>query len=212
MARPALRGAAEAELEPASVTPRMADARALLSRTRAHLRAPVLVELHSALLAHRWLRLVGEFWPRIEGDRARLAELMRQEPVWRGLMTMRLESLVWSRLPDTFTAWRGCYRGLNEDGVSYSLSEAAARGFPFMGRFRDDFGEPVLIEATIGRGACAVKIDSGVLEVLAARTVSRTVQPLRWQPAAEQFDAMSPTVSVEGGPWGRSDQPIRRKR
>jgi hypothetical protein len=185
-----------------SATPRptIADARDLLSRARAHLRPAVLVELHSVLPAHLWLRVVGEFWCRIEGDRGRLTELMRMDRGWRGLMTAPAESVMWSHLPATFTAWRGCYRGLNETGVAYSLREADARKFPFMGRFREDREEPVLIEATIERDACAVKVDSGVAEVLAARTVQQKVNPLRWQPPVELFNMMSPTVPVKCGP------------
>lgn len=186
-------------------------ARNLLSRERAHLRPAVLVELHSVLPAHLWLRLVGEFWCRIEGDRGRLTELMRMAQTWRGLMTAPAESVVWSHLPATFTAWRGCYRGLNETGVAYSLREAEARRFPFMGRFREDREEPVLIEATIERGACAVKVDSGVAEVLAARTVRQTVNPLRWQPPVELFDMMSPTDPVECRPGLCLLAPVRRR-
>jgi hypothetical protein len=170
--------------------PPLADARELLSRTRAYFRPAVLVELHSALPAHLWLRMVGEFWCRTEGDRGRLVELMRTEPSWQNLMTTPPESAVWSNLPVTFTAWRGCHRGLN----------AAARRFPFMGRFRDDRAEPVLIEATVERDACALKVDSGVMEILVARTVSQKVHELRWQPPVELFDVMSPTVPVECRP------------
>lgn len=180
--------------------PALADARDLLSLTRAHFRPAVLVELHAALPAYLWLRMVGEFWCRIEGDRARLIELMRAEPAWRELMTKPPESAVWSNLPETFTAWRGCYRGLNETGVSFTLHEADARRFPFMGRFRDDRAEPVLIEATVEREACAVKVDAGVMEVLVARTVSQQVHQLRWQPPVELFDVMAPTVPVECRP------------
>lgn len=185
-----------------STTPRptMADARDMLARARAHMRPAVLVELHSVLPAHLWLRVVGDFWCRIEGDRGRLTELMRTEQAWRNLMTAPAESVVWSHLPATFTAWRGCYRGLNEAGASYSLREADARRFPFMGRYREDREEPVLIEATIERDACAVKLDAGVAEVLAARTVRQKVNPLRWQPPVELFDMMSPTAAVECRP------------
>lgn len=189
--------------------PALADARDLLSLTRAHSRPAVLVELHAMLPAHLWLRMVGEFWSRIEGDRTRLIELMRTEPAWQELMTRPPESAVWSNLPETFTAWRGCYRGLNETGVSFTLREADARRFPFMGRFRDDRAEPVLIEATVEREACAVKVDSGVMEVLVARTVSQQVRQLRWESPVELFDVMSPTVPVECRPGVCLHMPAR---
>lgn len=177
----------------------MADARELLTRTRAYFRPAVLVELHNVLPLHQWLRLVGEFWCRIEGERTGLSELLRATPAWRGLMTAPVESALWSHLPATFTAWRGCYRGLNEAGLSYSLCEATASRFPFMGPFRDDHVEPVLIEATVERDACAVKVDSGVMEVLVARAVRQTVSRLRWRPPAPLFDLTRPTVPVECG-------------
>ncbi len=192
--RVALRNATSADIEPMLGRPRMGDARALLSGTRGHLRAPVLVELYGMLPAHRWLRLVGEFWSRIEGERGPLAKLMQQEPGWRGLMTSRLERLAWAHLPDTFTAWRGCYHGLNETGVSFTLREADARRFPFMGRFRDDRAEPVLIEATVERASSAVKVDAGVMEVLVAHTVSQRVSQLRWEAPLELFDVMNLTA------------------
>lgn len=185
---------------PTTPRPTIDDARGLLTRSRAHLRPAALAELHGVLPAHLWLRVVGEFWCRIEGDRGRLTQLLRGKSGWRGLMTAPAESVAWSHLPATFKVWRGCYRGLNEDGVSYSLREADARRFPFMGRFREDGEEPVLIEATIERAACAVKVDSGVAEVLVARTVRHKVTPLRWRPPVELFDMLSPTAPVDCRP------------
>jgi hypothetical protein len=123
----------------------------------------------------------------------------------------RQRAVSFGYLPATFTAWRGCYRGLNETGLSYALREADARRFPFMGRFRDDRSEPVLIEARVERDACAVKVDSGVMEVLAARTVSQRVYPLRWRPPTELFDVMAPTLPVACHPGLCLHMPLVRR-
>ena len=99
------------ELRPSTQT--MGGARAALEHTRSHDRPKLLTELHGKLASHLWIRLVGEFWTRCDGDRQALSMLMRAFEEWDELMNAPRERVLWSGLPEQLVLWRGCYRGLN---------------------------------------------------------------------------------------------------
>lgn len=168
------------------------NARAALEHARSHERPQLLAELHGNLASHLWIRLVGEFWTRCDGDRHALSVLMRTFEDWKSLLTSPLERVLWAALPNHVILWRGCFRGLNEDGLSYSVDSTGARQYPLRGRYRRSDAEPVVIRAVVDRSQCAVKVDCGVMEVLVRQAVeTRTYRLLATYPV-DQFDAFKP--------------------
>lgn len=173
----------------------MAEARAAVLEAPPHARPSVLSELYTEMAPHWWIKLVGDFWSRCEGDRLMLAALMRSVPDWGPLMG-RLERATWAHLPNTFIAWRGCYQDMNEGGLSYSTQLVQARVYPFIGRYREDEELPILITAKIRKAACAVKVDMGVMEVLAAQPEVLDISPLRFKAPSLAFEPFDPAPNM----------------
>lgn len=178
------------ELTPSTHT--MGSARAALEHARSHDRPKALAEFHGMLAPHLWIRLVGEFWTRCDGDRHALSVLIRAFEGWDHLMNAPRERVLWSGLPEQLVLWRGCYRGLNEDGLSYSVDVEGARQYPLLGRFRRNDAEAVLIRAVVERSQCAVKVDSGVMEVLVRKVSSKRTYPLSAEMPVDRYDIMAP--------------------
>lgn len=170
----------------------MAEARSAVSRARAHVRPVILAELYEQLAPHLWLRLAGEFWTRCEGDRTALSALMQTFEDWSGLMTSPREAVVHARFPSELVVWRGCYRGLNEDGLSYSVDADGARQYPLRGVYRVDGGEAVMVRALVLKAQCAVKMDCGRMEVLVRQAVSRRTYPHHASLPHDQYDVLTP--------------------
>lgn len=170
----------------------MGKAREALEHAWPHDRPGVLAELHGKLAPHRWIRLVGEFWTRCDGDRQALSKLMRGFEDWGPLMTAPRERVLWSGLPEQLVLWRGCYKGLNEDGLSYSVDVEGARLYPLLGRFKRSDAEAVLLRAVIDRSQCAVKVDSGVMELLVRSVTSKKAYPLRARATVDRYDTLKP--------------------
>ncbi len=154
-------------------------------RATAFTRAAVLAGLHGHMEAFLWLRLVGEFWTTTEGDKRELVELLRAHEDWAPMMKRR-ERLVWDDLPDWFRAWRGCYEGYNEGGLSYSMEREEARDYPFVARYRMAGLVPILRCAWVSKLDCIVKMDRGRVEVLAhaVNEIDRVVLDYRVSPMA----------------------------
>lgn len=170
----------------------IAEARAAAERARSHQRPQLLTGLYGKLAGHLWLRLVGEFWTRCDGDREALTRLMRTYSDWAELIASPRERILLRTLPEQMILWRGCYRGLNEDGLSYSVDSEGARQYPLRGRYRRDDAEAVVVRALVDRSQCVVKVDCGVMEVLVREVVSKTVYPLGAQLPKDQYDILDP--------------------
>jgi len=151
----------------------LAVARKELAATPAFSRAAQLMGLASRMDSIYWLRLVGEFWAVTDGDRRALTGHLLSLDDWHPMMN-KAERMEWSALPVTFTAWRGCYEGFNEGGLSFHLDRDTARSFPFMARYRIAGGVPVLLRVQVRREHCIVKLDHGESEI-----VARCVEVLR---------------------------------
>jgi hypothetical protein len=105
-----------------------------------------------------WLRLVRDVWSSIDGDRRQLVEHVRQEVeetdhALHHLMTPGVRRKL-AALPEHVAAYRGCYEGINDDGVSYSLDRDVAVRFPTLMRYRIDGETPVLLTRTLIRNMC----------------------------------------------------------
>ncbi len=135
---------------------------------------------------------MGEFWTRCDGDRYALSVLMRNFTKWDALMIAPRERVLWFSLPEQLVVWRGCFRGLNEDGLSYSVDVEGASQYPLLGRFRRKDAEAILIRAVVDRSQCVVKVDSGVMEVLVRAVTSKTTSPLRADMPTDRYDIMEP--------------------
>lgn len=151
-------------IEPRSYTG-IRDARVQLQKAYAYERPGILEGLHLHMRPHLWLRLVGEFWALLDGDRRPLTVLLKQCDDWRHLMN-DAEARGWKALPGSLFAWRGCYAGLNEDGLSFSLDNAPARAAPFVPRYRYNHAQPVLLYVRIDKEECVLKVHRGQPELL----------------------------------------------
>lgn len=178
----------------------MPEARSAVNAARAHLRPGLLAGLYEALPGHLWLRLVGEFWTRCEGERAALSALMRTHEDWSGLMTSPREVVVHARLPDQLVLWRGCYAALNEDGLSHSVDADGARQYPLRGPYRVDGREPVLIRTVAVKTQCAVKLECGRMEILVREAVSARRYPHHVSLPRDQYDVLSPDRPLRCSP------------
>jgi hypothetical protein len=117
-------------------------------------RMPALLSLSRA--PDFW-SLVGEEWSccdNISQYRMPLIRLMESERRNRGFPIRAAMSPnamnVFAQLPDVVTIWRGCY-STNRMGLSWTLDRTVAAKFPFLLRYRQARGEPLVLEATIRR-------------------------------------------------------------
>jgi hypothetical protein len=130
------------------------------------------------LQQREWLAVVGEEWTCIDGERGELVQLLRTarwraakrgEDFWPALMQHR-EREALDALPKRFTVYRGCYRGINEHGCSFSLRRSIAEKFAGPDaylRYRIDGADAIVLAIEVDRDDCALKLDRNELEVIA---------------------------------------------
>jgi len=155
-------------------------------KVTAFTRAAVLVGLHGHMDTRLWLRLVGEFWASTDGDKRALVGLIRAYGDWRPMMN-REEARAWRNLPARFYAWRGCYEGFNEDGLSYTTDNDSARAYPFLARYRMAGFVPVLRCVSIDKDDCIVKVDRCQAELLARAVSEHDRLTLDWSVSPRAF-------------------------
>lgn len=160
---------------------RIDEARQAVQEVSAFERLSVLADLHSRMTPVLWLRLVGEFWAVADGDRRKLSALLLAHPDWHPMMN-KAEAREWRFLPSSFVAWRGCYAGLNEGGLSFSLERETARVFPFLARYRRDDAPAIALRVFVQREECALKMYGGETEILARSVEVLSSVRLRYVP------------------------------
>jgi hypothetical protein len=126
------------------------------------------------------LRLLGEEWQRCGTIGQYASELDGILPDCHAAEMMTgPERQALAGLPSHLTLYRGADRGVNENGLSWTLHRAAAQAFPFFHRFRA--ADPVLVTATAPRvKIVALKIDREARDVIIrpAWLQIRTVQSI----------------------------------
>lgn len=134
-------------------------------------RMDAVVEAWPYVRPRAWLRILGREWSGCDNIHAfvPLLRVLLANVDLADMMTPA-ERRRLAGLPKTFTAYRGCYAGLNEDGVSYSLHRDEALRFAghYM-RYRAEGRTPVLVTARCQRSRSVLKLDRDEQEVIALR-------------------------------------------
>lgn len=128
-------------------------ARAMSMLASSYTRLGLLLELYFCMRRRDWFRALGAEWSQCDNIAQYREHLLL---VFRLATDAQLRSMMsaptrrrWDALPNTITVYRGCYRGVNEAGLSWTLSRERAAGFPFLRRYSVEGAEPVLLTAQI---------------------------------------------------------------
>ena len=163
-------------LEPMFKSMTLTEAREAVRLCNSYNLLPKIIGLCSNLDVADWLRLLGENWTGCDNISQFAGELMGETPLSyvldgehalrQHLMDER-EADHFAGLPDSVTAWRGCYAH-NKCGLSWSLERATAERFPFLHRYRAE-GQPLLVRAEVRKGdIIALKLDRDEAEIITA--------------------------------------------
>lgn len=133
-------------------------------------RLPVLLALVPFCESRQWFRLLGEQWSLCDNVGKHWVDLLAlfQFAKRADLVCMMNadERKAHAALPETFTAWRGCF-DFNARGFSYSLDRDIAAKFPTYPRYHVPGRQPLLLTATIRRSECVLKLDRSEREIVA---------------------------------------------
>lgn len=149
---------------------------------RAFTRLPVLLALVPFCAPQEWFRLLGKKWSDCDNiGRYRLElwlifHLAKRADIER--MMDADERKAHAALPETFTAWRGCY-DFNQEGFSYSLDRDLAAEFPTLHRYHVPERQPLLLTAKIRRSECVLKLDRNEQEIVAFAPEIVSEEPLK---------------------------------
>lgn len=152
-------------------------------------RLPAIIDLWNAgrVANTDWMRILGEEWSACDNIAQHKARLLRRTPFgqaalgqWKCHAMMDDEEMeAYRRLPSRVTIYRGCYAN-NRAGLSWSLDHSLAATFPTLHRYRQQDGEPILIEATTTRSKIvALKLDRGEVEIITYRPRHVSTSKLR---------------------------------
>ncbi len=131
----------------------LANLQKALLRCDSYSRLPTLLSYADSIEPSKWLKLLGENWDICDNVSEYLPKILTESPVAERSdpiteMMEQSEIEVLEKLFDgddtPLDIYRGCYRGFNENGHCYSLSEKVAARFPFLNRYRVSGGEPIL--------------------------------------------------------------------
>jgi hypothetical protein len=123
--------------------------------------------------ADDWFRVLGEHWSTcddIAPNTPTLRYVLSLVPRRCLHLAMNSDELAeWERLPRMLTVYRGCYTGRNVTGLSWSLSRDTAARFPFLSRYRQPDGVPILITGRVNKELVIYKGARGEQEIIAPR-------------------------------------------
>lgn len=166
------------------------DAREILTWRDSYSRLRELVYLASRSAQGRgpsraeMLTLFGECWSVCDnlGRGLEILKVILPDGAAPEMMTAD-ERAALAALPEIVTVYRGADRGVNEDGLSWSLDRAVAARFPFLMRYRAR--RPVLLTATVRRDLIvAVKLDRQEAEVITKHAAVSSVVDLESAPVS----------------------------
>jgi hypothetical protein len=129
-------------------------------------RAGMLFNLYRSMNEDDWLRLLGREWSSCDNTCSlkNWLKLLLERRTYPQMMDEE-ELAKFELLPDVVTIYRGCGRGVNMDGISWSLDKEIASKFPTYHRYR--VKHPVLITATVKKSKIiALKLDRKEQEVI----------------------------------------------
>jgi hypothetical protein len=132
------------------------------------------------------LALLGEHWSTCDniGAHTDMLQTFLPDGPAPEMMTEG-ERAALDALPESVTVYRGADRGVNEQGLCWSLDRAVAARFPFLNRYRAQ--DPVLVTANVPRDRIvAVKLDREEAEVITKGAIVSSVVALGAGEAAAQ--------------------------
>ena len=143
-------------------------------------RLPEVLAFKATMNPREWWRLLGEAWTMCDNLAMHTEELRRclrdaDRKQLDAMMTRyerrRLRMLAGGEL----TVYRGCY-DCNRDGLSWSLSERIARGFPTLNRYRREGDVPLILVGKTDPKRAVLKTDRKEQELICAdvRVTSET--------------------------------------
>lgn len=149
-------------------------------------RLPTLIDISPQMNPEEWFSVLGEIWEVCDNISYHVPDLCSLTPflqlvltplAWRDHMMKTNERVALAALPDRVTIYRGCYKH-NMDGMSWSLDQQVAAGFPRMNRYRSK-GQPLLIKATIARD-----------RILAFKNGRQEQEIIAWLPTVEAVNRL----------------------
>lgn len=142
------------------------DARKQIRFADSYNRLGMICALFQTMDVSHWFRLLGEEWSGCDNT-YRIKSFLK----WvSGASTQRelmsdAELEAFEKLPAVITIYRGCGRGVNMDGISWSLCKQVASEFPTHARYA--VKRPVVITATVRKEkVVALKLDRDEKEVI----------------------------------------------
>lgn len=134
-----------------------------------HSRLSMVFEYVDDLSPAQFLCLLGMQWPNFHHVRVHVEELRQMfscaSPVELDGMMNPQERAIQARLPDEFLAYRGAYLE-NADGLNWYLNREPASEIPLLPSNRIE-ASPFLVTARVRREDCVVKLEDGLLTVVA---------------------------------------------
>lgn len=131
-----------------------------------------LMDLKKKLWPPTWLKLLGEYWSLCDNVWRYADRILFEKPISNidGPVREMMNDEEWKDfmlLPDRLEIFRGCYEGLNEDGICYSLDKGIAASFPTLNGYRVQGKQPILLHGLVNKSeVVAYKNDRGEREII----------------------------------------------
>jgi hypothetical protein len=144
-------------------------------------RMPFLLHSWYTIDEDEWVRLLFDAWEFMDNIGAYLEDLwdtpfssVIDNPHEYHHLTMTAEELAhYHQLSDVIEVYRGCYAN-NKRGLSWSLDQALAEGFPLLSRYSHS-GQPLLVRGRVAKSSIiAVKLgrDEGEIVTMGVKHIS----------------------------------------
>ncbi|HMM74975.1 MAG TPA: hypothetical protein PJ986_04650 [Gammaproteobacteria bacterium] len=129
-----------------------------------------LLQAQDTLTPEEWLVVVGQHWAycdRLTECAAEYAEIFEglTDSGIRLMMDLAADA-AWLDLPDVVTLYRGCFEGINEPGLSWTLSRKVAAGFPFLAWYLMPEHRALLLSCRVPKSRVALSYWRGEFEAI----------------------------------------------
>ena len=133
---------------------------------------PAIFELSASLGESDWFTILGEKWSCCDNIGKYSDALLERSPLGSRMGPVRemMTDEEWEKLhqlPEEFEVFRGCYRGVNEKGLSFSTRSAIAEKFPQLNRYKINGGDAIVLHGRAKRSeVLALKLCRNEEEVI----------------------------------------------
>lgn len=144
-------------------------------------------------------RLLGGAWPCCDNIASHYDEVLKwldsanQEDL-AAMMADEDRSKL-GTLPETLTVWRGCY-GFNYRGLSWSLSDKIAEGFPFLLRYYHQGQRPLLVKGRVRRRDAVLISDREEQEIISSKVEAMKIYTLHWRKRKDEGRLNGPPPKI----------------